>query len=57
MVSATLYAYFTSIMPAVIFGDQLHETTKGLMGVPEVILATGVLGVLYSLFSGQVLRL
>jgi len=53
--SASLYAYFTSILPAVIFGDQLDGATDGLMAVPEVIMATGMLGVLYSIFAGQAL--
>jgi hypothetical protein len=51
--SATMFAYFTSILPAIIFGDQLNKSTDGQFGVPETIAATGAMGLLYSLFAGQ----
>eukprot|EP00658_Telonema_sp_P-2_P071050 TRINITY_DN60381_c0_g1_i1.p1 TRINITY_DN60381_c0_g1~~TRINITY_DN60381_c0_g1_i1.p1 ORF type:complete len:610 (+),score=124.44 TRINITY_DN60381_c0_g1_i1:374-2203(+) len=44
-------------MPAVIFGNQLNDNTDGLMGIPEVIFATGFLGMWYAIFAGQALVL
>ena len=51
--AATLFAYFTSVLPAVIFGDQLEKSTDGVIGLPEVLLSTGGMGILYSMFAGQ----
>lgn len=53
ILAATLFAYFTSVLPAVIFGDQLRIATDGTYGLMEVLVATGGLGVLYSIFAGQ----
>jgi len=51
--SASLFMFFTSFFPALIFGEQLMAKTGGLIGVPEVPLATGLTGCVWSLFSGQ----
>jgi hypothetical protein len=51
--AATLFAYFTSVLPAVIFGDQLNLATESTYGLPEVLVSTGGLGILYSVFAGQ----
>mmetsp|Transcript_5042 Transcript_5042/g.11855 ORF Transcript_5042/g.11855 Transcript_5042/m.11855 type:complete len:618 (-) Transcript_5042:282-2135(-) len=53
ILAATLFAYFTSVLPAVIFGDQLALATDGTMGLMEVLMSTGGLGILYSIFAGQ----
>jgi hypothetical protein len=36
IVAATLFAYFTSVLPAVIFGNQLSLDTDGHLSLPEV---------------------
>jgi hypothetical protein len=51
--AATLFAYFTSVLPAVIFGDQLQIATDNAYGLPEVLVSTGGLGIFYSVFAGQ----
>jgi hypothetical protein len=51
--AATLFAYFTSVLPAVIFGDELQMSTDGVYGLTEVLLSTGGMGILYSVFAGQ----
>ncbi len=38
--SATFFAFFTSIMPAMCFGDTLSEATDGEYGIPEVLAAS-----------------
>ena len=53
IVAATLFAYFTSVLPAVIFGDQLQIATNNAYGLPEVLVSTGALGILYSVCAGQ----
>jgi len=51
--AATLFAYFTSVLPAVIFGDELQMSTDGVYGLTEVLLSTGGMGIMYSIFAGQ----
>lgn len=51
--AATLFAYFTSVLPAVIFGDSLRTSTDGNFGLTEVLLSTGAIGIVYSVFAGQ----
>lgn len=51
--AAALFAYFTSVLPAVIFGDTLALATDGTSGLSEVLMSTGGMGILYSVFAGQ----
>ena len=53
ILAATLFAYFTSVLPAVIFGDSLRTSTDGNFGLTEVLLSTGAIGIVYSVFAGQ----
>jgi hypothetical protein len=53
ILAATLFAYFTSVLPAVIFGDTLRKSTNGVYGLTEVLVSTGGIGILYSVFAGQ----
>ena len=53
IVASTLFAYFTSVLPAVIFGDQLQIATDNIYGLSEVLVSTGGLGILYAVFAGQ----
>ena len=51
--ASTLFLFFACTAPAVIFGGFMAEGTGGLIGPVEMIVATAVCGVIYSLTSGQ----
>jgi len=48
-----IFVYFACLAPAITFGGLLSEKTNRWMGVSEMILATALSGVLFSLFAGQ----
>ncbi|XP_025914984.1 band 3 anion transport protein isoform X1 [Apteryx rowi] len=51
--AAVIFIYFAALSPAVTFGGLLNEKTKGMMGVSELLIATCVQCVLFSLLSAQ----
>ena len=53
IISASLFAYVSSILPAVVIGDLLSSSTEGQLGLPEVLLSTGATGIIWALFGGQ----
>lgn len=53
ILAATFVAYFTSVLPAVIFGDALQLSTDGVYGLTEVLVSTGGMGIVFSVFAGQ----
>lgn len=52
-VGSTLFLYFACLAPAVTFGGVMAVETDGQIGAVEMIVATAVCGVIYSLLSGQ----
>lgn len=56
-VSSTLFLFFALIAPAVTFGGLWEKATDGRIGAVEMILATAVCGMLWSLFSGTPLTI
>jgi len=50
---AVAFLYFACLAPAVAFGGIAHTLTSGNMGVVEVLMATGLGGMIYSVLSGQ----
>ncbi|XP_010226846.1 PREDICTED: band 3 anion transport protein [Tinamus guttatus] len=51
--AAVIFIYFAALSPAVTFGGLLSEKTNGMMGVSELLIATCVQCVLFSLLSAQ----
>ncbi|XP_069733378.1 band 3 anion transport protein isoform X2 [Phaenicophaeus curvirostris] len=51
--AAVIFIYFAALSPAITFGGLLSEKTKGMMGVPELLVSTCVQCVLFSLLSAQ----
>ena len=49
--------FLVSIIPALAFGDYLEKTTLGEIGVKEMILATGIASLVFSIFGGQPLMI
>lgn len=52
-VASTLFLFFACIAPAVIFGGLMSTDTGNSIGVVEMIVATAICGVVYSLIAGQ----
>jgi hypothetical protein len=53
VLGAALFMFFTSFFPALIFGQLLEDDTETMIGIPEVLLATGLCGVLWAFCAGQ----
>jgi len=51
--SSISFLLFACIAPAIAFGGMFAERTDGYIGVVEVLLSSGITGILYSLLSGQ----
>uniref|UniRef100_A0A673YCT7 Anion exchange protein n=1 Tax=Salmo trutta TaxID=8032 RepID=A0A673YCT7_SALTR len=51
--AAVIFIYFAALSPAVTFGGLLGEKTGGLIGVSELIIATAMQGVIFSLLGAQ----
>ena len=52
LVAPTVYIFLASVLPALAFGLQLEESTDGRLGIPHVLIATCVAGVVQSLLGG-----
>ena len=57
VVAATIFAFFTQLIPALIFADLLDIMTNGNISVIETLLSAGIIGVIYSIITGQSLVL
>ncbi len=53
VLAATVFIFFTSVAPAVTFASFLTTNTNGQYGTIDVLISTGVNGLLYSIFAGQ----
>ncbi|KAI1902072.1 hypothetical protein AGOR_G00040950 [Albula goreensis] len=51
--AAVIFIYFAALSPAITFGGLLGEKTDGLIGVSELIIATAMQGVIFSLLGAQ----
>ncbi|KAM4604700.1 anion exchange protein 2a [Polymixia lowei] len=51
--AAIIFIYFAALSPAITFGGLLGEKTEGLIGVSELIVATAMQGVVFSLLGAQ----
>eukprot|EP01135_Chromosphaera_perkinsii_P001340 Nk52_evm67s164 gene=Nk52_evmTU67s164 len=51
--SSAIFMFFTSIAPAITFGNYLQEKTNKAVGTVEVLLSTFVCGTIFSIFGGQ----
>uniref|UniRef100_A0A3Q3EG85 Solute carrier family 4 member 2a n=1 Tax=Labrus bergylta TaxID=56723 RepID=A0A3Q3EG85_9LABR len=51
--AAIIFIYFAALSPAITFGGLLGEKTDGLIGVSELIVATSLQGIVFSVLSAQ----
>lgn len=54
--AAGIFLYFAAIAHNVTFGGLLGQKSNGCIGVPETLVAAGLSGVIFALFSGQPLN-
>lgn len=53
VLSAVIFIYFAALSPAITFGGLLADKTEHMMGVSEMMIATCVQGIIFSLFAAQ----
>ncbi|XP_035285268.1 anion exchange protein 2-like isoform X1 [Anguilla anguilla] len=51
--AAVIFIYFAALSPAITFGGLLGEKTDGLIGVSELIIATALQGVIFSIIGAN----
>uniref|UniRef100_A0A3B5MM02 Anion exchange protein n=1 Tax=Xiphophorus couchianus TaxID=32473 RepID=A0A3B5MM02_9TELE len=51
--AAIIFIYFAALSPAITFGGLLGEKTEGLIGVSELIVATAMQGIVFSILGAQ----
>ncbi|XP_062451446.1 LOW QUALITY PROTEIN: band 3 anion transport protein [Rhea pennata] len=51
--AAIIFIYFAALSPAITFGGLLNDKTNGMMGVSELLVATCVQCIIFSLLSAQ----
>lgn len=50
---STTFIFFTNLLPALSFAQDMFDKTNNLYGVNEVLMSTALAGVVFGLFSGQ----
>ncbi|ESW09046.1 hypothetical protein PHAVU_009G095800 [Phaseolus vulgaris] len=53
ILAPTLYIFFASALPVIVFGQQLHRDTDEILSVVETMASTAICGVIHSVFGGQ----
>ena len=53
ILAPSVYIFFASVIPALAFGEQLDEETKGVFNGVHVLLATAIAGVTQAVVGGQ----
>lgn len=56
-IGSTLFLFFACLAPAIAFGGLLSVMTEGSIGAMEMIVATAIAGILYSLTAAQPLTI
>lgn len=53
VVPSTTFIFFTNLLPAIAFAQDMFDKTNNLYGVNEVLMSSAFAGVTFGLFSGQ----
>ena len=53
LLAPTTYIFLNSIIPALAFGQQLHDATGGSFGVKHAVCVTWIGGMVQAVFGGQ----
>ncbi|KAM0333460.1 hypothetical protein ACHAQA_002122 [Verticillium albo-atrum] len=57
VLASTVYVFFTNLLPGITFAGDLYVLTGESWGTIEVVLSTGLCGIIFALFSGQPLTI
>lgn len=53
VVPSVVYIFFTNLLPAIAFAQDMFDRTDNLYGVNEVLMSLALAGVVFGLFAGQ----
>ena len=53
LIAPTIYVFLNSLIPALAFGQQIHDNTGGTFGISHVLTVTAIGGITQALFGGQ----
>jgi hypothetical protein len=53
VLNATIFAFVIQLIPALIFAELMTTQTEGNLSIAETLLSSGIMGVIYAIFSGQ----
>lgn len=53
VIPSTVYIFFTNLLPAIAFAQDMFDRTHNLYGVNEVLMSSAIAGVVFGLFAGQ----
>lgn len=53
VIPSVVYIFFTNLLPAIAFAQDMFDRTDDAYGVNEVLMSSAIAGVVFGLFSGQ----
>lgn len=53
VIPSTLFIFFTNLLPAIAFAQDMFDKTNNLYGVNEALMSSALAGVVFGLFAGQ----
>lgn len=53
VIPSIVYIFFTNLLPAIAFAQDMFDRTSNLYGVNEVLMSSAMAGLVFGLFSGQ----
>lgn len=53
VIPSVVYIFFTNLLPAIAFAQDMFDRTDNAYGVNEVLMSSAMAGVVFGLFSGQ----
>lgn len=53
VIPSAIYIFFTNLLPAIAFAQDMFDRTDNSYGVNEVLMSSAIAGVIFGLFSGQ----
>ena len=53
LIAPTLYVFLNSLIPALAFRQQIYDNTQGAFGIPHVLTATAIGGIIQAVLGGQ----
>ena len=51
LIAPTIYVFLNSLIPALAFGQQIHDNTGGTFGISHVLTVTAIGGITQALFG------